>query len=116
MWAYVVKDKATKDINIYSEFNHLTIDLIGLVAFGHDFETLTKGSYFEDALGIMAACVDKRIKVPKFMWPLVFNDHVLFTEVIQKLKQVPTDILHQRRDKATTDREEVITCLVFGKQ
>jgi hypothetical protein len=88
----------TTVVNIYQEFNHLTTDLIGLVAFGHNFDSLTKGSEYEESLAMMASGVDQRINVPKLMWRWVLKDDDKFLEALRKLKEVPREVLNSRKN------------------
>jgi len=98
-WEKLRKDPKTQDIQIHRELMNATVDVIGLVAFGHNFESVTNESKVEQEVHDLTAYVEARITVPKFLWKFAAKGVANVDETVNKLKAIPIDILRQRRSK-----------------
>jgi len=93
-------------LNLHEEFSSLALDVIGVVAFGYDFNTIEKGSEYSVDLGIITTGLEYRSRIPKMLWPFVAKDGKEYVRAINSMKKIPEEILKVRRAQATEESEE----------
>jgi cytochrome P450 len=85
------------DINIHRELTAWTLDVIGVVAFGNNFNNIEQNSPFAGTLEEIFNGIEKRVNIPKKFWKWALKDNETFFHNCETLQNFTRDIIEQRR-------------------
>lgn len=80
---------------MHDEFIRLTVDIIGSVAFGMQFNTINNGSDFMTDLEDVVVGFGERMLTPQLLWPLL-KGSAKYMAACKRLRSLPQNLIDNR--------------------
>eukprot|EP01114_Cavostelium_apophysatum_P008874 TRINITY_DN2178_c0_g1_i2.p1 TRINITY_DN2178_c0_g1~~TRINITY_DN2178_c0_g1_i2.p1 ORF type:complete len:479 (-),score=109.67 TRINITY_DN2178_c0_g1_i2:92-1528(-) len=104
--------KTKKTVDVHHEFTNLALFVVGKWSFGihlGEVEMDVKGETFHDAINRMAAGVEKRSSIPKFLWNVMINkkERERYYAAIKVGKDTVGDVLKAKHLRGVQDESKL---------